>query len=212
VWAQLRARAQPVTSGEILALAPKAATLPGTRDEVEAIHRIYGDRVTVLVDSSASEAALRSASSRYDIIHLATYGVLNKHNPLFSFLELQPGGGDDGRLEVHEVFGLRLNARLVVLSACQTGVGSGSFADVPAGDDWVGLVRAFLYANASMVAATLWPVEDRATAQLMEEFYRALSLGRSEVEALALAQRAALRNPRTAQPFFWAPFVLVGGS
>ena len=212
VWARLRERPLPGAGGKILALAPKAATLPGSREEVEAIRRIYADRATVLVDAAASEAALRSASSRYDIIHLATYGVLNKHNPLFSFLELEPGGVDDGRLEVHEVFGLPLNARLVVLSACQTGVGSGALADVPAGDDWVGLVRAFLFANASMVAATLWPVEDRATARLMEDFYRSLSLGRSEVEALARAQRAALRNPRTAHPFFWAPFVLVGGS
>ena len=76
---------------------------------------------------------------------------------LFSFVQLSGGGGDsDGRLEVHEVFGLSLSARLVVLSACQTGLASGAVADVPAGDDWVGLVRAFLGAGAQNVIATLW--------------------------------------------------------
>jgi len=76
--------------------------------------------------------ALRALAGR-QVVHLATYGVLNKHNPLFSFVELAPHGADDGRLEVHEVFALTLSARLVVLSACQTGLGSGALADLPAG-------------------------------------------------------------------------------
>jgi CHAT domain-containing protein len=130
---------------------------------------------------------------------------------LFSFVELAPQPGDDGRLEVHEVFGLDLHARLVVLSACQTALGSGALADVPAGDDWVGLVEGFLYAGAAHVMATLWPVEDRATAGLMEEFYTELAAGRPEAEALAGAQRQALRNPATADPFYWAGFTLSGG-
>jgi CHAT domain-containing protein len=99
----------------------------------------------------------------------------------------------------------------VVLSACQTGLGAGAVADVPPGDDWVGLVQGFLYAGASNVMATLWPVADVATARLMERFYRELAAGQPEAEALALAQRAALRNPGTAHPFFWAGFTLVRG-
>ena len=82
--------------------------------------------------------------------------------------------------------------------------------DVPGGDDWVGLVRAFLYAGASNVLATLWPVEDRATARLMERFYTELAAGRSESEALAAAQRWSLSNPATAHPFYWAGFTLSG--
>jgi CHAT domain-containing protein len=140
------------------------------------------------------------------------YGILNKHNPLFSFVELNAAGDDDGRLEVHEVFGLDLNAHLVVLSACQTGLGSGALADVPAGDDWVGLVRAFLYAGASNVLATIWPVEDRATAGLMETFYRYLESGSSPSEAMTLAKRASLSSAGTVHPFYWAGFILVGGS
>ena len=129
-----------------------------------------------------------------------------------SFVELGAGGGEDGRLEVHEVFGLSLHARLLVLSACQTGVSAGTIADVPPGDDWVGLVEGFLYAGASNVLATLWPVEDRATARFMERFYRELAAGRTDAEALAQAQRAAVRDQRSGHPFFWAGFNLVRGS
>ena len=165
----------------------------------------------MLVGPRATKRALRSVASGQDIIHFATYGVLNKHNPLFSFVELAPGAGEDGRLEVHEVFGLDLHARLVVLSACQTALGAGALADVPAGDDWVGLVEGFLYAGAANVMATLWPVEDRATAGLMERFYTELAAGRPEADALAAAQRMSLRNSATADPFYWAGFTLSGG-
>jgi CHAT domain-containing protein/Tfp pilus assembly protein PilF len=211
VWLRLAERRAVRSGGGVLALAPRAGTLPGSRAEVAAIGRIYGDRARVLVGPAASERAFRDDAAGREIVHLATYGLLNKHNPLFSFVELAPQGAEDGRLEVHEVFGLGLSARLVVLSACQTALGSGSLADLPAGDDWVGLVRAFLFAGASKVLATLWPVEDRATASLMERFYTALEAGRSEAEAIALAQRSLLRNSATAHPFYWAGFALVGG-
>jgi len=210
VWLRLHQRALPVGSG-VLALAPRVDALPGSVAEVAAIGRLYGTDARVLVGAGASKRALRDGASERSIIHLATYGVLNKDNPLFSFVELTPAGGDDGRLEVHEVFGLRLRARLVVLSACRTALASGALADVPAGDDWVGLVQAFLFAGASNVMATLWPVQDRTTVDLMARFYAALAAGQSEAEALALAQRATLRNPATAHPFYWAGFTLSGG-
>jgi CHAT domain-containing protein len=108
------------------------------------------------------------------------------------------------------VFALTLSARLVVLSACQTAVGSGAFADVPPGDDWVGLVHGFLFAGAANVLATLWPVEDGATAVLMSSFYQALGSGQSESASLAAAQRAAIRSAHTSHPFYWAGFVLNG--
>ena len=84
-------------------------------------------------------------------------------------------------------------------------------ADVPPGDDWVGLVRTFLFAGASNVVATLWPVEDRSTAVLMEAFYRRLETRVSPGEALAEAQRALARDTRTSHPFYWAGFVPVTG-
>jgi CHAT domain-containing protein len=212
VWLRLRDRSRQRPSQGVLALAPRAKALPGSRSEVAAIKRIYAERAQTMVGSPATEAAFRSLASDREIIHLATYGVLNKHNPLFSYVELGKAPGEDGRLEVHEVFGLSLNARLLVLSACQTGLAAGALSDVPPGDDWVGLVQGFLYAGAGNVVATLWPVADIATARLMERFYQELAKGGSETEALAQAQRAALRDGGTAHPFFWAGFALVRGS
>lgn len=211
VWLRLRGRAEGPQPDGVLALAPRAAALPGSQAEVAAIGRIYGGRARVLVGAAGTERAFRSLAPQQKIVHLATYGVLNKHNPLFSYIELGAGGGEDGRLEVHEVFGLALHARLLVLSACQTGLAAGTLADVPPGDDWVGLVQAFLYSGAANVLATLWPVQDVATARFMERFYTALAAGRPEAEALAEAQRAAASDPATAHPFFWAGFTLAGG-
>jgi CHAT domain-containing protein len=185
--------------------------LPGSSAEAAAIGKIFGARATVLVGAQATKEALKGAAPQQEIIHFATYGVLNKDNPLFSFVELAPQHGGDGRLEVHEVFGLSLNARLVVLSACQTALGAGAQEDVPSGDDWVGLVQAFHMAGAANVMAALWPVDDRATADLMGDFYASLAAGRSESESLALAQRKMLRNEGTAHPFYWAGFTMSGG-
>lgn len=210
-WVRLAERVQGPPEAGVLALAPSPGRLPASREEVAGIRDIYGRGATILTGASASEEALRDGAPRHSILHLATYGVLNKHNPLFSFVELAPGAGGDGRLEVHEVFGLDLAGQLVVLSACQTGLASGAVADVPPGDDWVGLVQAFLYAGAHGVVASLWPVEDRATAQLMQRFYQQLSQGETEAGALAEAQRALIREARTAHPFYWAGFVRSGG-
>ena len=118
--------------------------------------------------------------------------------------------GHDGRLEVHEVFGIDLNASLVVLSACETALGAGYLSEVPAGDDWIGLVRAFLSAGSSNVMATLWLVEDEPTAELIVGFYRRLSMRRDPVAALAEAQRAAIADPNRSHPYYWAGFALVG--
>jgi CHAT domain-containing protein len=211
VWLALGDR-PAVRSGGVLALAPRTDALPASRDEVAAIARATGRGVQVLVDGAATKEAFRREAPTQRVVHVATYGVLNQRNPLFSFLELAPGGGHDGRLDVHEVFGLRLQAELVVLSACQTGLGAGRLGDVPAGDDWVGLTRAFLHAGAANVVASLWPVADRATAQLMERFYGAFTAGAAPARALAVAQRAALTVPTTAHPFYWAGFEVAGGS
>lgn len=210
LWLRLGDRKSTRGQG-VLALAPRTASLPGSRAEVQAIQDLYGAQATVLVDARATEAVFRTSAPKYEIIHLATYGVLNKHNPLFSFVQLGAGRDADGRLEVHEVFGLALNARLLVLSACQTGLASGAISDVPEGDDWVGMVQAFLGIGVEKVIATLWPVEDRSTAQLMTQLHTRLRAGESESVALAQAQREMLRNAATSGPFHWAGLVLVGG-
>jgi CHAT domain-containing protein/tetratricopeptide (TPR) repeat protein len=210
VWLTLDARRRSRATVRLVALAPRPDALPASRREVEAIARLQGTGGLVLIGRAATKDAFRREAPNARVLHLATYGILNKANPLFSFVELAPSPGDDGRLEVHDVFGLRLTADLVVLSACQTALGSGAQSDVPAGDDWVGLARAFLHAGALRVVASLWPVQDRATSLLMERFYREYAGGAASATALALAQRTMLATPGTAHPFYWAAFEVVG--
>jgi CHAT domain-containing protein/Flp pilus assembly protein TadD len=212
VWQRLAARPTRVRGGGALAMAPRTFDLPGTRREVDRVRTAYAGQADLLLGTEATEDAFMSAAGTYDVIHLATYGVANRTNPLFSFVELAPGPRSDGRLEAHELSGLELDADLVVLSACETGFGSGIRADVPAGDDWESLVRSFLAAGAAEVLASLWRVEDQATADLMEAFYVAYADGVSARDALASAQQRLLAEPRTASPFYWAGFVLTGGS
>ena len=212
VWARLPKPTRPTASGRLLMLAPVSPeALPGAATEARRIARAYGPEVTSLVGEDATEPSFRRLVADYQVIHLASFGVLNKQNPLFSYVALRPAVEEDGRLEVHEIFGLSLKADLVVLSACQTALGAGALGDVPAGDDWVGLVQAFLYAGSARVLATAWPVTDRPTASLMTAFYEELRAGAPEDVALARAQRAALMRAETESPLYWAGFVLTGG-
>ena len=210
VWLALDARRPGHATSGLVAFAPRPDALPASRREVEAIARLQVSGGVVLIGRAATKDAFRREAPNARVLHLATYGILNKANPLFSFVELAPSPGDDGRLEVHDVFGLRLTADLVVLSACQTALGSGAQNDVPAGDDWVGLARAFLHAGTLRVVASLWSVQDRATSLLMERFYREYAGGAASATALALAQRTMLATPGTAHPFYWAAFEVVG--
>jgi len=210
IWLQLRQRSPRAKGMRVLALAPEQRQLPGSAVEVAAIRTAMGSGTTVLMGAAASREGLEAGAPGHDILHFATYGVLNRRNPLLSYLELAPKG-EDGRLQVADVYGMSLDARLVVLSACQTGIGSGMLADVPSGDEWVSLSQSFLMAGARNVLATLWPVEDRSTAELMKSFYEELAAGADVDVALARAQRKAIRNSRWPQPFHWAAFVLVGG-
>ena len=210
VWVRLSDRPQSGPSDAVLALAPRPDDLPGSGYEVRAISHLMEEHVTTLVGRQATEDAFRKAAGQSDVLHLATYGSLNRANPLFSWLDLAPGEAGDARLEVHEVYGMQLDARLVVLSACETALGAGTQTNAPAGDDWVGLTRAFLTAGADNVVASLWRVEDLATAQLMQSFYRELDQGAPIVDALANAQRTLIKEAKAKDPFYWAGFSLVG--
>lgn len=212
VWLALGARRRAAAASGVLAFAPQTTALPGSQREVAAIERLAGTDVRVFSGAEASEEVFSREAPNARVLHLATTGVLNKANPLFSYVALSPGGDQDGRLGVHEVYGLSLAADLVVLSACQTGLGSGALADVPAGDEWVGLTRAFLHAGAGHVVATLWLVDDWATAVLMERFYGVSNAVADSAHALAIAQRAILATTATGHPFFWAGFVVAEGA
>lgn len=210
IWLDLRRDARRGASHGVLAMAPAMNRLPGTRRELELLGAAEKDDVVSLLGSAATEEAFKADASRFDVVHLASIGELVPANPLFSFVEFAPGGGEDGRLEVHELMTLSINARLVVLSACDTGVGAGSLSDVPPGDDWVGFVQGFLAAGAQNVLATLWKVDDEVTADLMAAFYEAWRPGVTARQALATAQRTIAAGEGTAHPYYWSGFVLVG--
>ncbi len=167
--------------------------------------RMVGRRereATVLVRSNATEVQVKKLLDSVGVIHFATHGELNESDPLSSALLLVGGGGEDGRLEVREVFGLDLHARLVVLSACETGLGK-----LSRGDEVVGLQRAFLYAGTPAVVTTLWKVDDRAAFELIRAFYTRLDSA-NPVEALRQAQLETMRT--FPHPFAWAAFGLTG--
>jgi CHAT domain-containing protein len=167
--------------------------------------RLVGQReqgATVLVRGDATEAQVKKLIESAGLVHFATHGELNESDPLSSGLLLVPGGGEDGRLEVRELFGLDLHARLVVLSACETGLGK-----LSRGDDLVGLQRAFLYAGTPAIVTTLWKVDDRASYELVRAFYERLA-DAGPVQALRDAQLATMRS--FPHPFAWAAFGLTG--
>jgi CHAT domain-containing protein/Tfp pilus assembly protein PilF len=170
--------------------------------EAQEIAGLYG--TPAIIGAAATETEFRQRAGAAGVIHLAAHGQFDEAQPLFSRIVLAPDGQSDGAVEVHEVYGLKLEATdLVVLSACQTQLGQTSY-----GDDVVGLNRAFLFAGAPSVIASLWSVDDAATEKLMTAFYRNRRAGRPKAEALRAAQ-AEVRQAYP-HPYYWAAFVLNG--
>jgi CHAT domain-containing protein/Tfp pilus assembly protein PilF len=185
------------------------AALPGTRKEVEVIARLYGPAARVRVGREATKRVVEREAGEARTVHFACHGILDDRDPLGSGLALSPGegdGGDIGLLQAWEIFErVRLKADLVVLSACETGLGQ-----TTKNEGVVGLTRALQYAGAKSVVMSLWSVADESTAALMEGFYRELKKGTSKDVALQRAMAAVRKDPRWRHPFFWAPFVLAG--
>jgi len=176
--------------------------LPEGRKEAEAVADLF--HVKSYLDSQASESRLRKGVQQAGILHIAAHGELTAGSPLFSRVLLAPDSENDGSLEVHEVYDLDLRETgMVVLSACQTGLGA-----VTGGDDVVGLTRAFIYAGTPTVVASLWNVNDEATKIFMESFYGELKQGRPKGEALQVAQEVT--REQKASPYYWAAFTLAG--
>ena len=203
------------TSGphSLLAMAPARSRLRYAPEEARSIDALFQPNSQLLVGDGATESRFKKLAGDFRVLHLATHGYFNKLNPLLSGLELEADDADDGLLQVHEVLGLRLDADLVTLSACETALGSGYFSDVPAGDEFVGMTRAFLSAGSASVMATLWEVDDRASVTLMKRFYERLNEpthARDKASALTDAQRDLQASKELGHPYFWAPFILVG--
>jgi CHAT domain-containing protein/tetratricopeptide (TPR) repeat protein len=188
--------------------------LNGTRleaEEIAKLTRTAGGTPDIWLDLNASEANMQTKDLKnYRIVHVATHGLLNAERPQFSGLVLTLVGNkaNDGFLRTDEIFNLKLGSPLVMLSACETGLGKEK-----KGEGVIGLTRAFMYAGAPTVGVSLWSVDDRSTANLMMDMYKQMLTGQG-ISASA-AKRAAQQNmiatgKKYAAPFYWAPFVLVG--
>ena len=163
------------------------------------------------VGFKASRAtAMSTELSRYRYVHFATHGLLDSERPGLSALVLslvdEQGKAQDGFLRANEIYNLNLPAELVVLSACQTGLGK----EIK-GEGLVGLTRGFMYAGAARVVVSLWSVSDKATSELMGEFYRKmLKEGQRPAEALRAAQIKMWKQKQWESPYYWAAFTLQG--
>jgi CHAT domain-containing protein/Tfp pilus assembly protein PilF len=199
----------------LLAMAPARSGLRFAEHEANTVYELFRQPSRLVLGEAATESLFKQYAGDYSMLHLATHGYFNKLNPLLSGLELEEDSVNDGLLELHEIIGMDLHADLVTLSACQTGLGSGHFAEIPPGDDFVGLTRAFLYAGSDSVMATLWEVDDQSTAELMQQFYSQLRQSpeaAGKAAALTAAQRAFRSSKNYNHPYYWAPFVLMGAS
>ncbi|MCG3155643.1 MAG: Protein TolB [bacterium] len=178
--------------------------LPFAAKEIESLQFTFG-QIESYSREAATPAALAAGIGRANLVHLSCHGVYDERNPLFSALLLAPASGeDDGRLEAHEIFSLKLRTYLVMLSACETGL-----AKVTGGDEVIGLARAFLFAGTPALIASLWTVDDLATAITVKRFYRYLEAGAGKAEALRQAQRF-VRDYHNRHPAYWASFGLTG--
>lgn len=191
---------------------PRLTRLPFTRQEARAIAALVpaGQRLEATDFRASRATVLAPELADYRFVHLATHGFFNSEQPelsglVFSLLD-RSGKPQDGFLRLSDIYNMRLSADVVVLSACQTALGK----DIR-GEGLVGLTRGFLYAGARRVVASLWQVDDLATAELMRRFYRGMILdGLRPAEALHRAQQQLARDPRWSSPFFWSAFVLQG--
>ncbi len=190
--------AKEASRGEgALVLGVPTGDAPGIRREVEAIAELL-PRATLRVGEEATEDRLREEGADARLLHIATHGFFRQDNPMFSAIQL-----GDSRLTLFDLYRLRLDAQLVVLSGCGTGLNI-----VEGGDELIGLGRGLLYAGARSALMSLWDVHDESTVSFMRDFYAALL--ESFDPARALRQTMIAQCETHPHPFFWAPFVLVG--
>lgn len=183
-------------------LGQAALDLPSAEDEARAIAGIVSGS-QIFTRKQATETAFKKLAYNHNYVHIASHGQFKSDNALDSRLLLTGDAENDGSLTVRELYDTPLNAELVTLSACETGLGKAL-----KGDDIVGLTRGFFYAGSSNIVASLWEVDDEATSILMKIFYGNLKKGLPKKAALRQAQNALQKTHP--QPLFWAAFYLTG--
>lgn len=182
--------------------------LPDARREVQALRNLYGPRATIHIGAAATEATLKRNAGRFDILHLATHGLVDDDWPMYSALLLNGSPEEDGLLEAREIAALPLHSDLVVLSACDTARGH-----ILRGEGTVGLSWAVLAAGCPRTIAAQWRVGSAAAARMMVAFHRRMARRhsvRNVAATLRQAQLELLGNPIYSHPYYWAAFVMVG--
>ncbi|MCR8923359.1 CHAT domain-containing protein [Dasania sp. GY-MA-18] len=186
----------------LLAMGNPTVDLPGAEQEVKRIATLINNSA-IVTQQQATETLLKQQGQQYGILHIASHGEFNSRRAQQSRLLLAKDASNDGELTMGEVYQLQLNASLVVLSACETGLGS-----LANGDEVIGLTRGFLYAGSDNIIASLWKVDDSGTQQLMNLFYQGISQ-QNYGQALRSAQQQMI-NSSNNHPFYWAAFQLTG--
>jgi CHAT domain-containing protein len=184
-------------SGSSLILGVPDAQAPQILDEVQAVAKILPG-AELLIGPHASEQALREKGMHSRLIHIATHGNFRQDNPMFSGIRL-----GTNYFSLYDLYQLKIEAELVILSGCATGLNV-----VTAGDELLGLIRGLLYAGARSLLLTLWDVHDRSTSEFMSSFYSRLQDSQDNAVALQSAMKD-LRS-RYPHPYYWAPFTLIG--
>jgi CHAT domain-containing protein/Tfp pilus assembly protein PilF len=186
--------------------------LPFTDEEARRIISLVQDSTTMKATGYQANRTIATSSelSTYKYIHYATHGYLDAERPEFSAIILSmlndKGETQDGFLRAHEIFNLNLPAEMVVLSACETGLGR----EIK-GEGLVGLTRGFMYAGAARVVVSLWGINDRATSELIVRFYKkVLTEGYRPAAALRAAQIELFKETEFKSPYYWAPFIIQG--
>jgi CHAT domain-containing protein len=179
--------------------------LPASEREVQRISTLFPER-KVFLHREASKQRFRETAGTGRVLHVASHAEVDAVDPLLSRILLAGEGNDPGFLEAREVYELSLrDTSLVTISACESGLGR-----IARGDEILGFTRSFLTAGASALMVSLWPVADESTEALMTRFYESLAAGAEAIDAMQAAQLAVLRQQRFSQPFYWAPFNLIG--
>ncbi|BDQ03340.1 CHAT domain-containing tetratricopeptide repeat protein [Ignavibacterium sp.] len=187
------------------------SALPESDTEITEISKLFnskGYKSKIFKYKNATETNLKSDEiTSYSCVHLATHGFINESKPRLSglIMSIDSKAQEDGILYSEEVFNLKLNAKLIVLSACESGLGT-----IINGEGILGLTRGFLYSGAENIIVSLWRVADKSTSVLMLKFYEKLLEGKSYTSALREAKLEILKDGTYSYPLEWSPFILIG--
>jgi CHAT domain-containing protein/tetratricopeptide (TPR) repeat protein len=204
----------PQYNPEISRTVPETSTqyylnpLPGAAEEVKGISKYI--KADIFMNNYAQESEFKERVSDFDVLHMAMHTIINDSLPMFSklvFSQPEQDTKEDGFLNTYEIYNMKLNARLAVLSACSTGSGK-----LQKGEGVMSMARGFIYAGCPSIVMTLWQVEDKSGVQIMKDFYYYLSKGKRKDVALRLAKLNHLESsdPLTSHPHYWLGYVSIG--